>query len=351
MTVPSSRSIEVPDGETVKIFDRPMINLRLFGSAAENNSSDRFLSHHVGRQQGSLGAMNFEAGRSMADSERVMKLRQNIPFETDDAHDGVFHSALAKSLTQRLGNNLFRSHAKSEMQRISIMQRDIERYAGAGGRIVQTPSLQSSRKIHGMKNSRGQRLTDHSFLDESPQSSMGRGTAQMMIRTERQASLSGSTHHFPRISQIQGQRFLAKDWFARPNRRQCLLSVFFVGATDVNNVEIRIGKECLEILMRLSNRVFLCVRFGVVRDSAYDRMHHAIGLCINSWNHPGCSDVAGTNQTPTQFLLFSAHFSGRNRSGVVSAGFGLLRPTTANLPDPQYPLRRMMLVRLNAVPE
>ena len=127
--------------------------------------------------------------------------------------------------------------------------------------------------------------------------------------------------------------------------------MFFVRAADVNNVEIRIGQEGLEILMRLRNEVFLCVRFGVVSVPAYDRMHRAIGLRINRWNHPGRSDVAGTNQTPTQFLLFSSHFSGRNRSGVMSAGLGLLRPTTANPRDPQYPLRRMMLVRLNAVPE
>jgi hypothetical protein len=75
--------------------------------------------------------------------------------------------------------------------------------------------------------------------------------------------------------------------------------MFFVRAADVNNVEIRIGKESLDILMRHRNRVFLCVRFGVVGVSAYDRMHHAIGLGINSWNHPGCSDVAGTDQAPT----------------------------------------------------
>src|SRR5260221_2768616 len=107
----------MPDGENVEIFDWARINLSQFGSAAQNNSSDRFLSHYVGRQQGSLGAMNFEAGRSMTDGERVMKLRQNISFETDDAHNSVLHSALTESLTQRLGNNVFRSHAESEMQR------------------------------------------------------------------------------------------------------------------------------------------------------------------------------------------------------------------------------------------
>ena len=121
----------------------------------------------------------------MANGERIVKLGQNISFEPDYAHDGILESTLTKSLTQGLRNNLLRSHAQSKMQGVGVVHSDVERYTATGGRIIQTPSLEARRKVHRMKNSRGQRLADYSFLDEPPENAMSRGTAQMMIRTER----------------------------------------------------------------------------------------------------------------------------------------------------------------------
>src|SRR3954463_8918430 len=100
-------------------------------------------------------------------------------------------------------------HAKSEMERVGVMHRDVERYSGTSSGIIQAPSLKPGRKVHRMKNPGSQRLADRSFLNESAQSSMGRSTAQMMVRSERQSGLSGGPHHLVRIGEIQSQRLLA----------------------------------------------------------------------------------------------------------------------------------------------
>lgn len=89
--------------------------------------------------------MNFQTGRGVRDSERIVELGQRSTGKMHHSHYGAFQSAPGRTLLRRPGENIFDLVLQHKTQGVGVVNSSIEDYATTRRRAVQTPALESRR--------------------------------------------------------------------------------------------------------------------------------------------------------------------------------------------------------------
>ena len=83
----------------------------------------------------------------------------------------------------------------------------------------------------------------------------------------------------------------------------------FIGRADIDHVDLRITEKLAQVTIGPWYAILVSIRFSTLWVAAEERLHTAVGSCINRLDHAGLGYVARTDQSPPNLSFRLLHES------------------------------------------
>ena len=133
--------------------------------------------------------------------------------------------------------------------------------------------------------------------------------------------------HFSSVFQRKCKWLLTENVFPGTSRRNRLITMQFIGRADIDHVDLRITEKLAQVTKGPWYAILVSIHFSTLWVAAEERLHTAVGLCINGPDHSGLGYVARTDQSPPNLSFRLLHESkiGSKFWGVIARSCTIFR--------------------------